>query len=136
MSQLELNLNFNYGKRAVGSIGTHGEAVAVDTENGMRHFKFNGFLHGIELPLMERHYGTDSVKCLTFFGSSGYRFNEDDSWRFCAGSERLVAIVVNDRVYCLLNSDGTPKLTKSVVERLESSNNVVSIFSKIKSPLK
>lgn len=128
MSQLELNLNFNYGKRVVGAISSHGEAVAVNTQSGMEHFKFGGFLHDIELPILERLHGIDNIKHLTFFGSSGYRYSDNDSWVFCEAKESIVAICVHDTVFALLDKEGAPVTTKSVVERHKPASNVINLF--------
>jgi hypothetical protein len=63
----------------------------------MEHVLFKG-----EMPLTD----IDSIGYLTgFFGSSGYKYNEFDSWHFCNG---WLLSFVNNRACYVVTDNGKP----------------------------
>lgn len=89
------NLNLNYGKVQVTGKGE--ERAAVFNDKGkLVHLPFKG---SVDINDADNGYLT------SFFGSSGYKVNNDDSWTFCKGL--LAGYVENNQCY-VLNENNKP----------------------------
>lgn len=89
------NLNHNYGKVAVKNASEN--HVAVYNQNGqLAHCLYCG---EVDISFTGKGLVT------SFFGSSGYKIDSDDSWMFCKGL--LVALVVDKECY-VVTENGKP----------------------------
>lgn len=95
------NLNFNYGKVALTGNEKHVAAVYNDLGK-MQHIVFAGT---VEITDTSNGYLT------SFFGSSGYKSNDNDSWTFCKG--RLVAYISTNRCYVVTDNNNPIDCTSS-----------------------
>lgn len=87
------NLNLNYGKVQVTGKGE--ESAAVFNDKGkLVHLPFMG---SVDINDANNGYLT------SFFGSSGYKSNDYDSWTFCKGL--LVCYVKNDNCYAVTKDE-------------------------------
>ena len=133
----EYFLNFNYGKVISGS-GNLGVPVAIyDLQGAMAHRTCVG-----ELTLEEATQLVEEKDAYVsyFFGSAGYRTNENESWHFLCTSHYLMACVLDKQVWIVIN-DNKPfvftsncphfDLIESIVikQTVPAKSNVVSIFS-------
>jgi hypothetical protein len=95
------NLNLNYGKVQITGKGE--ERAAVFNDKGkMVHLPFKG---SVDINDANNGYLT------SFFGSSGYKANNDDSWTFCIGL--LLCYVESDCCYALTQDDKPIDCTSS-----------------------
>jgi hypothetical protein len=87
------NLNHNYGK--VTLTGNEKHVAAVYNHLGkMQHIVFAGTVDITD---------TSNGYLTLFFGSSGYKTNDDDSWTFCKGL--LAGYVTDNRCYVVTDNN-------------------------------
>jgi hypothetical protein len=133
----EYFLNFNYGK-VISGPRNFGVPVAIyDFQGAMAHRTCVG-----ELTLEEATQLVEEKDAYVsyFFGSAGYRTNENESWHFLCTSHYLMACVLDKQVWIVINDNKpfvfTPNcphfdLIESIVikQTVPAKSNVVSIFS-------
>jgi hypothetical protein len=95
------NLNLNYGKVQVTGKGEERAAVLND-KGKLIHLPFKG---SVDINDTNNGYLT------SFFGSSGYKVNDDDSWTFCKGL--LVGYVTDNRCYVVTDNNNQIDCTSS-----------------------
>lgn len=126
---MELFLNHNYGKVIVSDLGINEqEYVAVNTADGMQHFKFKGFISPEGIDRLKSEFGEDNVIETSFFGSSGFRESSDFSWTFCRDGFMLKAITVSKSVFCCIDNNGELVFTEKMVTEKTSPRNVFNLF--------
>lgn len=126
---MELFLNHNYGKIVISDRNINEqEYVAVNTEDGMQHLRFSGFIYPDGIGKLKSEFGEDNVIETSFFGSSGYRESPDDSWSFCPSGLLLKAIKLNKSVFCCINKADQLVFTEEVTTKKALTPNVFNLF--------
>jgi hypothetical protein len=92
----EYFLNFNYGKVVTGPNNPDVAVAIYDLKGGLAHRTCIG-----ELTLTQATQMVEEQNAYVtyFFGSSGYRDNDNNSWHFLSGENYLMACVMDRQVW-------------------------------------
>jgi hypothetical protein len=129
---MQLNLNRNYGKVIVSDNDYLDKMVAVNIENdGFEHLVFKGFITVDGLNKLKIEFESATIVETSFFGSSAYRYNENESWTFCSDNQKIAAIRCNKIVFCLVDENQVPHQIEAAAQvKNYKTNNVVNLFTK------